>query len=375
MSDEELKPNSTDSFVKVCQKLDELRFMDTISWGILGKNIFSNPRLKASTRLFLFWLCSIVDQFYGYVTVWTKGENAMLKLIEDCPQSFAKVDEKIKNLRKDNKGNMIGDIFFNGTKFTLVRDDYSRIRNTFDFLAQYDKPETSLDEKFVRVLGELIAGNQGESGILKTAYFLDGWIFSNTRISSDPILNELQGFREKPRKRLWMFIMFLKRDPCVQNLFREALFEVYGNESGKALFSMWNDDSKFNPKEIELPGDMWNQRLFKALLSELPTFLKQQPKRTARELALRFNLSPSVFDVTFEFGANKCKSMDCSPCPFGDNELCHQGKEKLCSISKWLFPFYEKKADGIVCQPDNCPITKDYGKNLCTREIDPEIVH
>ncbi|UCE15269.1 MAG: hypothetical protein JSV12_05110 [Candidatus Bathyarchaeota archaeon] len=370
-----MKTDITSSFVRVCRKLDELRFRSTVNWGVLGKNIFRNSQLKASTRLFLFWLCSIIDQFYGYVTLWTKGEKAMLRLIEDNPRSFSEVKDKIENLRRDRKGNILGDIFFNGGKIGLVRDDYKRINNSFEFLTRYNKPEPNLGIKFAKVLGELIAGCHGKNGVLKMAYFLDGWMFSNILISLDPTLTELHRFREKPRKRLWMFIMFLRRDPSVLNLFQKALIEVHGNNNGNALFSIWNDKSRFDPKEVELPGDMWNQRLFKALLSELPKFLKQKPKQTARELALRYDLSPSIFDVTFELGANKCRSMECSLCPFGDNQLCHKGKEKFCSITDWLFPYYEKGHHGIMCNPEDCPIGKDLGKSLCTRKIDREITH
>ena len=53
-----MKFNATESFVKVCQKLDEHRFVGAVNWGLLGKNVFGNSKLRASTRLLLFWLCS-----------------------------------------------------------------------------------------------------------------------------------------------------------------------------------------------------------------------------------------------------------------------------------------------------------------------------
>jgi hypothetical protein len=129
--------NQTQEFVKVCRKLDQLRFTGTIDWGSLGKNIHKNDRLMASTRLLLFWLCSIIDQFYGYIRIWTYGERAMLKLLEDNPRSFSDVTNKIKNLRRDRRGNTVGDIPIDHERFTLVRDDHERIKNTFDFLSKY----------------------------------------------------------------------------------------------------------------------------------------------------------------------------------------------------------------------------------------------
>lgn len=370
--------DTTERFVIVCQKLDELRFAGTIDWGLLGPNIFRNFKLPASTRLFLLWLCSMIDQFYGYVTIWTNGEKAMLELIEDSPRSFSDAREKMRNFRIDRRENTICDISFETGKFTLVRDDYRRIENTFKFLEHYGNQQTGLDVRFVKALGELLARCCGKNGILKMAYFLDGWMFSGIDVSQNPSSAELQRFRRKPRKRLWMFIMFSRRDPSVLNLFRRALIEAYGKKRGNDLFNIWNDQAMFDPKEIELPGDMWNNRLFAALLSELPPFLKKSPKEArsmARELAAQYAISPSVFDVTFELGANRCRSLNCDQCPFGDNKLCHKGKEMCCTISDWLFPYFEKDSQGTICSAESCPIARDIGKNLCSRQIDREIEH
>lgn len=120
---------------------------------------------------------------------------------------------------------------------------------------------------------------------------------------------------------------------------------------------------------------MWNERLFKALLCNIADFEKKKTKHLAREIAFRYDLSPSTLDVTFELGANKCIRKACFSCPFGDNQLCHKGKQEICSVSKWLFPYTEKQNDGIRCNPCNCAIAKDIGKNLCTREIEKKITH
>jgi len=373
-----LDKDVTERFVKVCQKLDELRFAGTTDWGLLGQNIFRNSRSAPSTRLFLLWLCSMIDQFYGYASVWTNGEKAMLRLIEDSPRSFSDVEEKMKNIRKDPRGNTICDIPIETGKFTLVRDDYKRIRHTFEFLERYRSQQKDFGTLFVETLAELLSRCAGENGILKLAYFLDGWIFSGRALSTNPSIGELRVFQENPRKRLWMFIMLLRRDPAVLNLFREALIETRKENFGNNLFNIWIDANMFDPKEIELPGDMWNKRLFAALLSKLPLFLEKSPKDArilARELASRYAISPSVFDVTFELGANQCRSLHCGQCPFGDNELCHMGKEKYCSVSDWLFPYYEKDSAGTICSAESCPIAEDMGKNLCTREIDREVEH
>lgn len=352
-----------DSFVKVCIKLDELRFKDTTDWGDLAINIHRNLNLRPSTRIFLLWLCSIIDQFYPYERIWIKGEKAMLSLLEIGPKSFEDVKKVMKNIRRDRKGNVLADIPINNESFKLVRDDYLRIKNTFDFLFSFGSDE-KIDIKFVKLLGNFISSFEGKNGVLKIAYYLNAHLWENIPIEVTSKL-ALGSFRNKPRKRLWMFLMFLRRDPSIIRIFKDALIEVYGEAKGNKLFSVWINDERFSPNEIELPGDMWNIRLFKAMK------IRKDAKKVARDLASKYGISPSVFDVTFEIGANKCREGKCNDCPFGENKLCHKGREKYCSIAEWLF--YERTK--TICEPKNCPIGKDLGKRLCGRKIDMKIKH
>jgi len=55
------KNEDLDSFVKICVKLDEPRFRNTVDWGCLGVNIHKNRELTSSQRIFLSWLCRIID--------------------------------------------------------------------------------------------------------------------------------------------------------------------------------------------------------------------------------------------------------------------------------------------------------------------------
>jgi len=350
-----------DRIVKVCIKLDELRFNNTNHWGNLGFNIQKNENLRPSTRIFLLWLCSIIDQFYPTEQVWTEGEKAMLSLLKIRPKSFEDV-KKVMNIR-DIKGNVLADIPINNKSFKLVRDDYLRIKNTFDFLSSYGSDE-EIDVKFVKLLGEFICSFKGKNGVLKIAYYLNAYLWENIRIDT-PSEVELENFRNKPRKRLWMFLMILRRDPSIHKIFKKALIEVYGEDKGNELFSVWIDNERFDPKEIELPGDMWNSRVIEAITNT------KNPKKWARERASIYGISPTVFDVTFEIGANMCRKNECDDCPFGENKLCHKGREKYCSLAERLF--YERGEK--ICDPENCPIGKDLGKGLCDRKIDMMIGH
>ncbi|MEM5861062.1 MAG: hypothetical protein QW758_00465 [Candidatus Aenigmatarchaeota archaeon] len=341
-------------FTQVCIKLDELRFKKPIDQG--GINI---KGIKPSEEIFLFWLCSIIDQFYPYQTIWENGKKAMLNILKTNPKSFDDVKKTMRNIRKDRKGNFVADIpTDNENTFTLVRDDFERIEKTFNFLSTYENDKNeNIPFRFIKLLGNCILKFQGNGGIRKLAYYLNSCLWESSPDESFPE-NEIIKFLDKPRKRLWMFIMFLRRDPFLLNLFRDALIEVYGELEGKKIFSIWENNEKFDPKEIELPGDMWNIRLFQYL-----KISSKNAKKKARELASEFGVSPSIFDVTFAIGAEKCKEGGCDEwlnCPFGDNKVCHKGKEKFCSVAQWLF-----EDNKILCDPENCPIGRNLGRKMC----------
>jgi hypothetical protein len=163
-----------DRFVRVCIKLDELRFKNTIDWGRLGVNIHKNLQLTYSERIFLFWLCSMIDQFYPYENVWTDGEEAMLTILKENPSSFSDVSKVMHNLRKDKLGRMMAEIPISKGSFKLIRDEYLRIKNTFDHLSRLDIDENkSLSFKFVKLLGNAIIEFKGKNGILKLTKFLN----------------------------------------------------------------------------------------------------------------------------------------------------------------------------------------------------------
>lgn len=360
-----------DRFVKVCIKLDELRFAGTIDWGSLARNIFHNPSLTASDRILLFWLCSAIDQFYPYEWIWTIGERAMLRIIERKPSRLSDLEDVIVDGRIIN---------IDGNRFILVRDDLERIKNTVKFLLSYYEIDGSLSTKLVHFLGQLIEKFQGTNGTLKLAYYLNEHLWHGkpyTPPNPQVSMRELNKFINKSRKRLWMFLMFLRRDPAVMNLLKNALIEVYGEDKGNQLYNIWTSEEKFTTKQLQLPADMWNQRLFNTLLKTAIPGKITDAKKIARQLAQKYNISPTVFDVTFELGANKCRQKQCNQCPFGENQLCQQNIKETCPITKWLYPHYRKNPNTpkLKCQPKNCPIKQNKGKNLCTKTIDKTFRH
>lgn len=213
---------------------------------------------------------------------------------------------------------------------------------------------------------------QGKNGIFKFTYFVSRGLF-DYKESFDivyPSDYDLKTFKHKPRKRVWMFVMILKREPPVIRLLGDALTETSGEDEGGRLLNIWTNPRLFDPLELQMPSDMWNQRLFKALGSKVG--LKGGIKREAERLGLRYGIFPSAFDVTFSIGADRCSEGECKRCPFGDNKLCHKGKERDCNIVNWVHSFYDYQS---LCHASSCPIGKDYGVGLCSRELDGSVSH
>ena|GEM_PF-5858714 len=361
-----------DRFVKVCIKLDELRFAGTIDWNGLATNIFHNLKLSNSDKVLLFWLCSIIDQFYPYERIWTVGERAMLKLLEEVTDP-KDLEHVVINGRV---------IKLNGEQFILVRDDLERIQKTYTFLSSYSEVDGSPSIKLVHFLGQLIGKLHGKGGVVKLAYYINRHLWHGkpyTQVSFYVDRRELKKFLEQSRKRLWMFLMFLRRDPSIQQILRNALIEVYGSSKGAQLYELWINEEKFSTKELELPSDMWNQRLFNALIGRVVPGKLRDAKKIARKLAEKYDISPTVFDVTFEVGANKCKQGECVNCSFGDNQLCQKERREgeICPLTEWLYPYYRKdpSTPQLKCKPQQCPIGQNLGANLCTRIINRTFKH
>jgi hypothetical protein len=101
-------------------------------------------------------------------------------------------------------------------------------------------------------------------------------------------------------KRLWMFIMFLRRDDSVIRCLVERA--VQGHPQGNQAVGYWYDPKYFDPKEIELPVDVrvrrnWNNLGFSHLNARFP----QEVAMQARTLASQHGISPSTFDALLFF--------------------------------------------------------------------------
>ena len=362
LRDQEMLVENTEKFVKVCAKLDELRF-DRSTWPMYEARRILKGRKPAPVRLLLFWLCCSIDRFYTARKIWKAGEAAIDSLLDDYNRGFADVEEYILPV----KGKQSWRVVFKGGEFILVWDMKNRIKNTLNYLGRfYDGDITSF---LAEIIGD--PSNHGPAGLQKIGYFVDECLFSgNAEVTAsfmpNPTDRELKKLLKKDRKRLWMFLMFLKRDPPIRKLFQGALNARFG-ELGEKIYQTWIDETKYSEKDLPLPTDMWNKRVFNVIGARIALTNRKNVKKAAQELCRRYKdivCSPTVFDVTFSVGSTLCKQEDHGGCPFGDNNYCQS--DDLCNLAEILFK------QKVRCTFPHCAIGQNIGKNLCTREIERE---
>ena len=135
-------------------------------------------------------------------------------------------------------------------------------------------------------------------------------------------------------KRIWCVI----RDMFYHPIFSECYRIILGmNESEFNLYKQQQI------KNIELPGDVWNnnQKFAKCFWGE-----EMKPKNSSKFLRIQFNRHkdyeayglPIHFDITFNYVPRMCSSDKCSICPMNSNpdqkdefkNICHGIKDKIC---------------------------------------------
>lgn len=97
-------------------------------------------------------------------------------------------------------------------------------------------------------------------------------------------------------KRLWMAIMFLRRDESlVKCLLSRALCTV---PDGAKAVQYWYYESYFSPLESQLPVDVRVQTLWPKIFNQ-PADNTRGVAECASTVALRYNIAPSTFDAIF----------------------------------------------------------------------------
>lgn len=252
---------------KICE-LDKKRWSgEEMRRGHLLKAkqlLFDNTSgLAAEERLTAHWYCCILDRGYDYRSVWDKGLEEVLKYIKD--------GGKPPQLRYSEKRYFVASCkAFGGRRVGLFAWLSNRV------LAE----KTTGKGSIYRVVGfagkELLKlkGPQVKSLCEGKVGLLGNW------------------------KRLWMFVMLLRRDrSSLKGLIEEAAAELGPRK--QEFLNRWYGDA-FPEVECELPVDRRIQGFFEKLGMKSAT--PHKLARIAHEWGARNSLPPSCLDVAFVDG-------------------------------------------------------------------------
>lgn len=155
-------------------------------------------------------------------------------------------------------------------------------------------------------------------------------------------------------KRIWCaFRDFLKNEK-IKTIFIESITEM---ELKDALYVKNKPKSEII-EQLELPGDLWNNReifwdCIKLLEPKNNEAINSKLRKKTNENKNNNSISPyypEQFDITFDFIRRMCESRNCDICPFGRllhnssenkniekgknySKLCNENKNKLCQVA------------------------------------------
>jgi hypothetical protein len=260
--------------------MDYTRFTRGDEWGephiseYVLQYIFANP--NPDKGLLLFILCCWLDMQARYTIVWSTYLRQAHNWI--------------------NSGGFI------------PRHSFSPIAPHLHLTVQTFKKYGSITQWFIQTIVNIAQNHGKDSGNL---YRFVGEVCSALFDLRKPRLIDLLKKGQLPanlsggdQKRLWMFIMFLRRDnSVVKCLFKRALSRFPG---GQRAIQYWYNPAYFDPTKCELPVDSnvfgnWNNLFKKMGMENYLARNRTQVACLARTIAQQFSISPSVFDSLLFF--------------------------------------------------------------------------
>ncbi|MCD6514645.1 MAG: hypothetical protein J7L07_06945 [Candidatus Odinarchaeota archaeon] len=250
---------------------DKKRFETGDEWREFhgAMDILFNDRnsygLDSDERLLAFWFCCILDRRVPVWKVWNNGVYEVAKFIK---RGFTPPYPRVRLDESSYIGRTLGTLRKRKYGCSFSRWFIDKIRS----LKPYGKG--SLYRFVYGVFRELL-GSPG---------FYDDYRLKDGRAG-------LLG----AWKRLWMFVMFLRRDKSfVKQLLGEAVSSFSG---GEEVFQIWYDESCFSSLECELPVDARIVNAFEKRFNFRGN--KRDVAKIAHWFGKKAGVSPSVLDVMF----------------------------------------------------------------------------
>lgn len=260
-------------FVKESVKLDRFRFNTSYEWyePYTSKDtqgfIFKNP--NPDKGLLLFFICCWLDMQSRYKIVWSNYLRKAVDWIED-PE-----------------------------KFERPRGKFRHTAPNIDKTLSVAKENRYISSWFIRTILKIVKENGKTKGNL---YRFVGYVMNDLLKPSKDLANNINrlamGYPELigEWKRVWMFLMFLRRD---KTIIKNLLTKAVGNKKGgTTALDYWYNSEYFSEKESEIPVDV----RVKEAWPKLWGFEEQNEKTVGKNIhriANIYKIPSSTFDVIF----------------------------------------------------------------------------
>lgn len=260
-------------FIGELVKLDSFRFGTSYEWyePCTSKDahefIFENP--NPDKGLLLFFICCWLDMQSRYKIVWSNYLRKAVDWIED-PERFER-----------------------------PRGEFRHTATNIDKTLSVAKKNNYISKWFINTILKIVKENGNEKGNL---YRFIGHVMIDLLEPSKSLDNKIywltKGYSELigEWKRVWMFLMFLRRDKTIiKNLLTKA---VSNKKDGTTALEYWYDSEYFSENESEIPVDVRVKEAWPRLWG----FREQNEKtvgNSIHKIANDYKIPPSTFDIIF----------------------------------------------------------------------------
>ena len=363
-------------FVKVIKWLDQARWKGSGWWD--GWKHESVDSLSAGQKVLAHWITYITDMQMSAKIVWTKGLPVFATIVKRYSDG---ANPDVSRYRINNGDKKVDTLRIDGNLEFTPRYSwhYNQIQRTLEILVDYNRSLV----KFMQSILESYHDNKGLRPLAHALYLLtyanpNQYNTENTReilsSSRSKLDSEFHKWDKRTtkggQKRLWAAL----RDYVKHDKLRSCIVKD---------FPSWQ--RYLEPSDLELPGDVWNNRFAENLIYDLaeragidtyegrsghnvnaPTLARKVYEEVIRATGLGREFYPEQLDVSFDFASRMCDKDLCDICIFGANkavDFCSKpGPSKLCPILLILTGYKQ------TCKVKGCPIVDNTGVGLCKKQ-------
>lgn len=366
---------------------DVLRFAQVVTWldearWIRAEDPIENPlyaRLEPPQKILVHWLCYITNRQRPARDVWQDGGFVFSSIVGDYSAGLVGPGDARRFLSRHQVEGW-GKLWaycatHEGTQVTYTPrfgDDQKSVERTLTILADYDR-------SLVQFISHFVSRLRGQDQALKrVAHALDilsyrlelsieraRWLLD----SKDRLSAHFQTWRRsstRRHKRLWAALRDYRKPGSPLRTYLET--ELTWPELG------------FELDQLELPGDVWNERFSDRLVSRIASSVRLRMSRTSSSQAARqlyecilevdpaTDFYPERLDFSFDFAPRMCDLGRCHVCLFGAPteipclaQMAHQ-QGQLCPVLSLSCGYR------YPCRVGDCPVADETSYGLCEGE-------